>query len=960
MARTFSVRMPPLRRVFLGASLSLLCWPLLAQVEVGQLVGKVTDAEGGCLMETEIVLTGKGLRKTVRTDEDGSFHLRRLPRGRYVLEVEHEGFAKVVHQPVRIQPGDITRLLVKMSPSLDEVIVVATEPPRMAAGEAWTTIDPRELGTVAVDHDPWSAAKSAAGVVVEPAGARTSSRAPYRAGTAVGDDVLTLDGMVVAGASGPQPRPGGQAVREVRVSTPARDASLPGSGLVVDLVTRGAGLGWRGSLGAEFADRSWQAGPKVDGAERLLLPSRRLDSLGLDVDLGGSLWGERLWGYAFYGYERLGQQAVGGLEEDAELRHSAVKLEAKPSSSWQATLARYRSDTLTQGLGAAPDRQLETTLLEEQPSELLRFDISQQIGASNLWNFRAANWDRHAKLSPLGELGESIELGPDGIWSGGYANFDTRQQTEQWRLEGQLHRQPGRSEHDLRFGVTDRRLRDRARERWGLDNLVQIAGENLGVDFEALRVLRPENTDVERQELAFWLQDSVSLGDLKIDLGFRHEAQSGRNRALQIEANALFPELLPEVNYSGSAADVEWQNTSPRMGLTWGIGQQNRTVLRAAAAAYGSALHADLISRQSPGAGAEVLLGFIDQGAPGFDLGDERFVLELSNVNFFSGVAGGGANSTDRSLSGERRVETRLALERRVGANVVWTLEYERRANSNLLEERRLILDQKGRLRQALASDYEIERRITGELPTGAKFSLPIYRLRAGRSFSGGSMLTNGDRSQSYEGISLGFNRRQVGNWSLRGHGTWSDWRWGVGQDFRLHDDPTNLAPELSGSGIAAADSDGDVVGRSLNLDGRSRGSFLNSRWSFNFLGQYRVAPRRRWGFDVGASFSGREGHPLAYALTVVSPDQSVRLVQATANSDDLRLDDIYTLDLRFGKEIAMGRLGRAVLSLDAFNLLDTHRALDRDTRLNSPQANAILETVQPRVLRLGLRLSLH
>ncbi len=958
MARTFSVKIPPLRRVFLGAALGLLCWPLLAQIEVGQLVGKVTDGEGSCLMETEIVLTGEGLRKTVRTDEDGSFHFRRLPRGRYVLEVEHQGFAKVVHQPVRIQPGDITRLLVKMSPSLDEVIVVATEPPQVAVGEPWTTIDPRELGTVSVDHDPWSAAKSASGVVVEPTGAQTSSRAPYRAGTALADDVLTLDGIAVASAA--QPRPGGQAVREVRVATPARDASLPGSGLVVDLVTRGAGVGWQGSVGAELADRSWQAGPKVDGAERLLLPSRRLDSLGFDVNLGGSLWGERLWGYAFYGYERLTQQAVGGLEEDAELRHSAAKLEAKPTSSWQVSVARYRSDTLTQGLGAAPDRQLETTLLEEQPSELLRFDLSQQIGATNLWSFRAANWDRHAMLSPLGEVGERIELGADGIWSGSYANFDTQQQTEQWRLEGQLHRQPGRSEHALRFGVSDRRLRDRARERWGSDNLVQVAGENLGVDFEALRVLRPENTDVERQEFAIWLQDSVSLGDLKIDLGFRREAQRGRNRALQIEANEFFPELLPEVSYGGSAADIEWQNISPRMGLTWGIGKQNRTVLRAAAAAYGSGLHADLISRQSPGAGAEVLLGFIDQGSPGFDLGDERFVLEISNVSFFSGAPGGEANSTDRGLRGERRVETRLALERRVGSNVVWTLEYERRANSNLLEERRLIVDQNGRLRQTLASDYELERRITGELPNGAKFSVPIFQLRAGRSFSGGSLLTNGDRSQSYEGISLGFNRRQVGNWSLRGHGTWSDWRWGVGQDFRLHDDPTNLAPELSGSGIAGADSEGDVVGRSLNLDGRSSGSFLNSRWSFNLLGQFRIAPQRRWGFDVGASLSGRQGHPLAYALTVVSPDQSVRLVQVTANSDELRLDDIYTFDLRLDKEFAIGRLGRAVVSLDAFNLLDTNPALNRDTRLNSPQANAILETVHPRVLRLGLRLSLY
>ncbi|MEO1366720.1 MAG: hypothetical protein AAFX50_06055 [Acidobacteriota bacterium] len=82
-----------------------------------------------------------------------------------------------------------------------------------------------------------------------------------------------------------------------------------------------------------------------------------------------------------------------------------------------------------------------------------------------------------------------------------------------------------------------------------------------------------------------------------------------------------------------------------------------------------------------------------------------------------------------------------------------------------------------------------------------------------------------------------------------------------------------------------------------------------------------------------------------------------MREVQATADVDSYRLDDVITLDLRLEKTLSLGA-SEATLALDFLNVLDEGLVLERETRLSSPLAGSPRATLSPRTVQAGIRWS--
>ena len=82
------------------------------------------------------------------------------------------------------------------------------------------------------------------------------------------------------------------------------------------------------------------------------------------------------------------------------------------------------------------------------------------------------------------------------------------------------------------------------------------------------------------------------------------------------------------------------------------------------------------------------------------------------------------------------------------------------------------------------------------------------------------------------------------------------------------------------------------------------------------------------------------------------------RNVSVVNSVDEIRVDDIFTTDLRFEKEFATtGNLG-FTFSIDAFNIFNENTTLQRERDLTSGQADWLRETLSPRIYRLGVRLN--
>ncbi|MEM9595596.1 MAG: carboxypeptidase regulatory-like domain-containing protein [Acidobacteriota bacterium] len=924
--------------------ISLAICPLLSTLAgsrpyAGSILGTVTDVEGESLGKVRVTLAGPAGTRRAQTDDAGRFRFDSLDPGSYELRAEGDGYASAIHDALHIRAGRATSVRVQLSAAMEETLIVATEPPAASPDPYPTrTLSRAEMEEIPAAADPFaegSTLGSAAVLDAPISSASIASQGGSSQAAAASQGVVQGQPTVFPSAGSPS---------SVDVGSP-----FGAVGGLVNLVSAPAGPSRRADLQLSLVDRSWQRGGEAQtdlngGADSELL----LDSLGYGLDAGVGLFDDRLWVWGGHGAREVRHQVAGGQIQTLRLDHTAFKAHGQPSAQTSTVLAAQRGGKENVGEGAGLDRDRDATGIQLEPGRWMRLDVQQVVAPDLMLALRGATSDAALRLSPFEEGGNAI-LGPDGIWRGGHARIDNLQDTNTWEFESHHYHRTSEGDHDVRAGIRNHQANTSETERWGASDLLVLAGENFGTPFDLLRVRRGGNLRVARTFTSLWAQDSLTSlgnGNWTFNYGLRYDLQKGSDRGGTVASNPLFPELLPGIDYEGAQLETVWNDFSPRFGVAWSPDDGGRTIFRASYGSYASRMHEDHIGRTSPLATSELVLAFddLDQDRR-YDPSEPIRVVDRIGVDPFVPGSATHPNANDRSLRSERTEELRVGMSRHVGHATELRLDYSIQQTGRVLETRRFIRGADGSVRLARASDYVLQTLYTGLLPDGTPYSAPIYGLADGLSLTGGSLLNNGDRKQLHEALTFGFDRRLSQGFLVRGHVTLSDWRWEVGDGFTTYDDPTNDA-------LGTGDDDGDLV-----VVPSGEGTFANSRWSFDVFGLYQVAAERPWGFDCALHLHGREGYPIPYSVTVTT-DDGLRRVQATPDGASYRLEDIYTVDLRLQKDLDLGSL-RATLSLDAHNLLDSGGVLEREAGLNSPLANAALDTLHPRVFQIGVRLAL-
>lgn len=927
----------------------------------GSLVGEVLADDGSAHGAVRVLLRGLDGTAERITDAEGKFRFARLAPGTYVLEILRGEELIAVYEPVAVRLGRPTTIRIQVRAEPEATLVVTSEPPQAAIQPASAPrVDVDEVGLLAADRDPFRTVQSAGVSTV-----RSHSLAADDGASRNGSETWRYDGVQMASAPDAS-LPGGVRMRVLS----ATDAARGSADSVIDLVSPRPSSQHRGDVRLDYADRSWHdqdASGAGSGTERLT----GIASAGLEAGL--ELAAEKLWAWGSWQGQEVTRRAIGretvgnrsaGQETVSETRNLALKVNAQPWRSLSLGLGYHDSDRNLQGEGAAPDRSLEATRLELAPSRWTSFYAGWIAGPGLSLDLQLTEARDAASLVPTAAAG-GILLDSSGVWRGGFAELHHRENREEIALLGEGYRDLGWVAHRVRLGYQSRDIVSFDSERWGANNLQLLAGENFGSPFDLVRVRRSGTTEVTRTLQGAWIQDSLLFGRLTIDVGLRLDQQSGWARGGMAEAHPLLPDLLPEFDYDGSGSLVKWQDVSPRLGLAWAFGSDRDTILRLSRATFASELHDDLILQVSPVAEGEVLLALGDPLlVPGSDVGsDEAFEdapnlverlarnrfaqprgLDLSNPN-------ASANAFGPRLAAERTDELSVSLEHHVARATELSLTWSERLSSGLLERRLLVRDTDGDLRPALSTDYRLDHVESGLLPDGSPYAVPVYGLVSGVEYTGGSQLSNGDRTLRRRQFTAGFHRRMSGGFQLRGHVTLTEWRWRLGSKFFQFDDPTDETSGVDDAGIQRVDESG--AGGPGSQAGAESG-----RWSFDVTTLYQVARNRPWGFDVGATLHGREGYRLDYALDVVADD---RLRQVEVESEGLRVEDLVTVDLRLQKELRLRKFfgTDAVIALDVYNLLDSGAVLEREQSLRAPTNGEARRTLSPRVFQIGLRLAL-
>ncbi|HEY7215100.1 MAG TPA: TonB-dependent receptor, partial [Thermoanaerobaculia bacterium] len=732
---------------------------VFAQLQTGNLYGTVTDDQAAPLPGATVTLTGPGAPQVQVTDAQGHFRFLALAPGIYVIKAEMEGFSTFDYPNIDVKIGRNTTVDVPMT--LEGVITVTGESPLLAERRlSKDTVSAAELEKIPTARDPWEILKTTPGVLVDrinvgghESGCGSSSRLS-EADADEGEDFAGPDTLMTTAMSAAGSLPADldfEAFREI---------PTPGDPDIRLRPRRGTNE-WRAS------GSYTESGGDLAGGGHSAETNRTSSSRAGRAELGGSLVVDKLWIWGDAGYHDVQSIALGGQEEEQSGRSGRFKLNAQMGNNVSTLLAASRGDVEGSGIGAAPTRAPETTW-EEDGRETVWAVESTAIVSPNFY-ITASFGNVDGRLDELPRsAGEAARIGPDGVARGSWFGVREERRTRQARLDASLF-QGGSTYHEITFGGGWRREEE--------DSILAppdplgISGSLLSLanDFALAESWRGGRADARIETSGLWLQDKMDADDWTLSAGLRADGQD-----------------------LGIAGGPRPWTFSPRLQLLRTLREEQDMQLRVSVARFASRLDARVPWHLDPGAPAVLRALFTDRDGDLFpDPGEPIQILHGEGLDPLRPDLD--PDAVDPRLRPEISDEAGLGFHHVMRSDFLVSLHATWRRTRDLLEERLLVRDAAtGAVFTATAGDWVPAGRLTGVLPDGTPYDAPFWDLRPGLTWTGGTLLTNGDRQREDFGLTATWNKRLADGWMTKGSVAWHDDHQRLGPDFRRFDDPTN------------------------------------------------------------------------------------------------------------------------------------------------------------------------
>jgi hypothetical protein len=1015
------------RIVVVAALLLLAGVPAFAQLQTGNLYVTVKDDQGAALPGVTVTLSGGGAPQVQVSNAQGQARFLSLAPGSYALKAELEGFSTIDYPNIVINVGRNTSIEVTMNAAVEDVITVTAESPLLDERRISTgaTVAQTELEKIPTARDPWAILQTTPGVLtdrINVGGNESGQQSQYVGPGSDGSQaVWSVDGMVITDMAALGSSPAYydfDAFEEMQVTTGGSDTTIATGGVVLNMVTKRGTNEWRGSGRYYDTDESRQsdlefdegdlsdAGPFRTGAgavtpQTSFKQGNRIVSVkDYGAEVGGPIVKDRLWIWGSYGRNKVDLLTISDVSDFTDLESKNAKLNAQIAANNSATAFYFDSEKVKIGRNAGPTRTQPTTWNQGGFGDT---PTAYKVEDTHIFssNFYLTGMYSHVnggfQLVPQGGFEPTdlpASLGDDGIWQNSFLLYQTGRPQDQYKLDASNFFNTASLSHELKFGATYREAEVTTLSRWGgggyLIGCVALGFGStcnqtiFGFPFAFAALARDSDLDVKQDYTSAYVQDTLTAGNLTVNLGVRYDKQEATNNPGSVAASPTAPSILPSVSFAGSGAGFEWSDITPRLGLTYALGAERKTLLRASYSRFADQLGTGFSTWTNPLALPGYVYYLTTQlavpGTPPID--PSQFLIPFgrsSNVHPTTGQLLN-SNGVDSSFSAPLTDELLFGVEHALLPEFVVGVNLTYRNLTNLSDSDLLVFDGStaaceaasdplqcpafiatGSLgRRATAADFE-PTTFTQAMPDGSTRTITNWRLRNGVSTRGGEFLYNGGTESTYTGAALVFNKRLANRWMLRGNLTYADWEWDVDQS-----DCENPTLTLGGSGVGSLGGgcvlNGDPVLQGSGTGSGSKGGiYINSQWSYSVNGLYQIAPDRPWGFNVALNMTGREGYPIPYFRqlggNLARENFSVNRVQVTDGQDEFRLDDVHMIDARIEKEFTFSDFGLTI-GADVFNIFNEAYILQRQHRLQIGTSNNVTEITSPRVIRLGARLS--
>ena len=1025
----------------------LLAVTLSAQVRTGNIYGRVVDTEGNPLPGVTVTLTGsKTAPMTAITSAEGNFRFISLPPANdYALKAELEGFKTVIRENIIVVVGGNVNITLTMEMgALEEEVTVVAETPvvdtkKTAVGTNVTHEVLQELPTA---RDPWVILQMAPSVIVDRenvGGAESGQQSSYVARGA-GDydnNVWAMDGIVITDPAAIGASPSYydfDAFEEMQITVGGADVTIQTGGVALNMVTRRGGN--RVSLGGRFyvTDGKFQADNLTDEfkAEGVRGINKIRDNKDYGFNLGGPLIKDKAWFWGSYGVQDIKTTTVYGTKDDTLLTNYAAKLNLQiiPQNRFEAFVHAGKKEKWGRSASAALPEGYAQGGRYHFGSPIVKFQDEHMFGDNLFISLKYAFSDAGFHLTPMMDLEfDDIPIWDvtDQRWYGSEWRYYVERPVNQYNFLAQYFVDDfAGASHEFKVGF-EYADRNSYTESVYSGNMtvyrnynyptLDITGDGLPDMVSGIKYFsfwRGYYRDYGVDAYAAYISDTVSFGRFNLIVGLRYDYQTPRVNPVSIKAvdkdsgawqklagsgvADKLDQMLPPVEIDkieATAVDgskYAWKVFSPRLGLTWDVTGDGKTIAKLSLAQYGDFMGVGEAGNWMPG-GASGWLDFwwMDNGDGVMTL-NELYWATLATAqpyrvfddagnfigdwNAVAGVYWGSYDPfnptklrdpyrrVDADAGSSRTSEVMLTLEREVLPDFAVQVVGTYRRYDNFRWDLKYFPDE-GIVQN---NDWYVS---VGTPPASipgmgdtkeAKnhewyVMAPEYTAYSPYSWR----KKRPDFYRDYYGVDLIFNKRLSNKWMLNANFTWQHQAAHFGSEGYL--DPTNLWA-FDGRPYAAY-----IGGASGKIN-----QYTYSRWLLKIGGLYQLP----YDFNIAFTFLAREGWVIRetfdiidYTVRAWNPRDYSRTLYMTPFATD-RLPTFYNLTIRLEKMIKVGDTGRIYIMADLFNVLNSaieNRRYQKDhgdyyvypdASMNvfvpNPNDYALNEILNPRVLRLGVR----
>jgi hypothetical protein len=964
--------------LLLAAILLAIAAPVMAQVatKTGSIYGKVIDDKGAPLPGVTITLESDVIPAQVATaGPSGGFRFANLPPGIYAVNLSIEGFTEIRQEEVRVSTGSQVQLEITMRPSLAEEFTVIGETPIVDSkktGQA-DTFNRDYLEDVPGGRDPWVIIDQTTSIDVDRynvAGSESGQQAGFVArGGSEDNTVWNYDGVNVTDPAALGASPSYfdfDAFEELQISTGGNDPSIPTGGVAVNIVTKRAGNKWEGGASFFFVNESLQGTNTPDELKARIEKSNRIDEIKeYGVDIGGPLLRDKLFVWGAYRKNEIGLITSTNLSDFTELEIFNSKGNISWNPSHESQLA-YNNDSknkvgrVFQGVAV----QAPETLWTQSGSK----EILQGIWtAQHTW---IPN-DRTILTARYGYNGNGFSLIPDGGKDIPMIYLANVPRWEDTNVYVSPIDRPGKDfstdlnyfrenvvggDHEFRFGFEYKTDTVHTFSSYGNGVFVidfyqdQARGALTSGSVQATHYV---DGKVSIDRTSFYLTDTYRRDRLTLNLGFRFDHQTGQNEESSIPGVPGYESFVGPLEFPGNDPGVDFSNFSPRLGATYDVSGDGKTLIRGNFARYYDVFSPAYLTHVNP--------TFIANGAS-FDYvnanGDRVITPDeiVSAPSYFGGLNGPifdldaflQTRRIDDNFHNSNSFEYLVGFERQVMTDLSIGVTYTHRDYR----------DTTAILPVGISSADFVQSGVFEQTTPIGSFSVPVYTL----SFvhDGRSILTNiNDYKTSYNGVDIAVRKRMSNNFMVNGSLT-------LQRQKANYDGGDSTAFYINDGGLSGSTFPYDP-GQLAFLDdhpyafapggsGKS-GVYPYSEWQLKLSGVYQFP----WDINVGAFARYQQGYP--YVIFGAVTDDTLLGVLGTSTHRFLvepfgnrRFDNIFTLDLQFEKGFELGNLGRVALLANVFNVTNSNAIIRRVRSVPATNFNAVEENISPRAVRLGIR----